>query len=249
VFKSQHKLAHISDAARLALLYKYGGFYSDFDTITVRSLYPISKYAAAMGYLWENKDSIGNGFLHFRLGHPLLLAAMNEFNNNYYPYAWGFNGPMLLKKLIKDYCKLDDLNLFKKLLKNVSYFELREKLDYLTELKEAYKNDSLELEEQTKTTSMKLIKETESEPCDVVIYPKEFIYPISWIKYNYRLLFMPDSNFNVSTFINTYSVHFYGKFTNKYKVKPNDYSLYDYFASYNCPNVYNSVKYSNKFLE
>jgi mannosyltransferase OCH1-like enzyme len=236
----------------LALLYKYGGFYSDFDTITVRNLYPISKYNAALGYLWENKDSIGNGFLHFKAGHPLLLAAMKELNEKYYPYAWGFNGPMLFKRLIKDYCKLDDLNFFEKLLKNVSYFEQSEKLNYLVKTREnpyIFKQNLSEIDNQISETKNKLAKESKNEPCDVVIYPREFIYPITWIKYNFRLLFIPDSSLNASTFINTYSVHFYGKLTTKYKVKPNDHSLYDYFASYNCPYVYSGVKYGDKLFE
>ena len=35
--RSEHKTTHLSDALRYALVYKQGGFYSDLDTVTIRS--------------------------------------------------------------------------------------------------------------------------------------------------------------------------------------------------------------------
>jgi mannosyltransferase OCH1-like enzyme len=50
-------LAHISDAVRLALMWKYGGFYSDLDTISLKDFSPLLKYSG-FGYLNENGPSL-----------------------------------------------------------------------------------------------------------------------------------------------------------------------------------------------
>ena len=46
VLKSQFKTAHLSDALRLALLWKHGGFYSDLDTVAIKSFYALVNYDA-----------------------------------------------------------------------------------------------------------------------------------------------------------------------------------------------------------
>jgi len=57
--QSSYKTVHLSDALRLALLYKYGGFYSDTDTITLKSFSDLMNYNG-FGYLDEKKPYIGN---------------------------------------------------------------------------------------------------------------------------------------------------------------------------------------------
>ncbi len=44
VKKSPYLLAHLADAFRLAILWKYGGVYSDIDTITLKSFIGIENY-------------------------------------------------------------------------------------------------------------------------------------------------------------------------------------------------------------
>ena len=103
VFKSAFMIAHISDAARLALLYKYGGFYSDLDTIAVKSFETLTKISGA-GYLSEDGPSLGNGFLHFTKEHAYLSYLMSEFQAEYNPHLWGVNGPSLLIKTLTSFC-------------------------------------------------------------------------------------------------------------------------------------------------
>lgn len=107
VFRSSFTSAHISDAARLAILFKYGGFYSDLDTIAMKSFEALS-YKSGAGYLNENGESLGNGFLHFTKGHSFLEFLMNEFQLKYNPAYWGGNGPTLLIDSMQTYCKFDD---------------------------------------------------------------------------------------------------------------------------------------------
>ncbi len=52
VLNSQHSIAHLSDILRLVLLWKYGGFYSDLDTITIKSVKDLLHYPG-MGYMYE----------------------------------------------------------------------------------------------------------------------------------------------------------------------------------------------------
>jgi hypothetical protein len=105
VFKSKYLLAHISDAARLALVWKYGGVYSDLDTITLKSFERLSK-RNGVGYIFENNaDSVGNGVLVFeKKQHEFVREVMDEFVRAYNPYVWGANGPSMILKAIKAYC-------------------------------------------------------------------------------------------------------------------------------------------------
>lgn len=87
VNKSNIATIHISDAARLAVVYKFGGFYSDLDTIAVRRWNNLLRFSA-VGYLRENLapkvfDSMGSGVLLFKAEHPFLKMAMIEFARKY----------------------------------------------------------------------------------------------------------------------------------------------------------------------
>jgi hypothetical protein len=82
LYKSNIVKIHLSDAGRLAILWKYGGFYSDLDTIAVRNWSPLLRFSGT-GYLWESRDSMGNGFLRFQAGHSFLYECMKEFNTSY----------------------------------------------------------------------------------------------------------------------------------------------------------------------
>lgn len=57
---SSYKVAHLSDAVRLAVLYKYGGFYSDTDTITLKSFTGLINYNG-FGILDEKSETLGLG--------------------------------------------------------------------------------------------------------------------------------------------------------------------------------------------
>jgi hypothetical protein len=58
VMTSPFKTAHLSDALRLALLWKYGGIYSDLDTIAVKNFMPLFNYSGA-GFLNGKEPSLG----------------------------------------------------------------------------------------------------------------------------------------------------------------------------------------------
>lgn len=198
---SEYSIHHIADSLRIALLYKYGGYYSDLDTITIRNIKPLIEQNG-VGLITEFMlPSIGNGILIFNKEHLLLKEAMSDMILNYDPTKWGFNGPLLFIRSIKKYCLLNDI----------------------------YEN--LKLDENRNRTTSK---------CDVNIFPESYFYPINWE--NASKLFRENALLDVRTFLNTYSVHFYGKFSDDFNVNFNENSIYEFFASLNCPYTYSLLK-------
>jgi hypothetical protein len=219
VFKSRFAIVHISDATRLALLLKHGGFYSDLDTIALKSFESLTKYNGA-GYLYENyQDSMGSGFLCFQANHSFLNYIMQKMVEKYNPDCWGCNGPTLLISSMKGYCKSDDI--FSELLMKPPSTN-RAKLDLWVEKK------------------MQALSK-----CDLTIFPERYFYPFTiWKLPGLPALFKLKSDVSMDMIADTFSVHFYGSATSKYKVKPGDGSFFDILAASNCPRVYEHVKSS-----
>lgn len=199
---SNFKTAHLSDALRLFILFKFGGIYSDLDAITIRNLESLSKYPG-LGTL-DDSGNLGNGFLNFEKGNIFLLVALKEFVKNYNPYYWSYNGPRVLAKVLLRYCKIGSH-------------------------KELIINETLLNDENRK-------QENATKTCNISLYPQNIIYPVSWIDKD--LLFQHNSSLNLTKFLNTYSIHFYGKLTYKYKIVKNENSIYEYFAKKHCPVSY-----------
>ena len=65
VKRTPFRTVHALNAGRYAIFfYKYGGFYSDLDTIAVKSF-----EKTGVGFLNETWNSLGNGFLYFTKHH------------------------------------------------------------------------------------------------------------------------------------------------------------------------------------
>ena len=62
--RSEHKTTHLSDALRYALVYKQGGFYSDLDTVTIRSIAITSLSSLSDLYLQVPGSPDQRGRLH-----------------------------------------------------------------------------------------------------------------------------------------------------------------------------------------
>ena len=217
VFTSEYMSAHISDAARIAFLYKHGGFYSDLDTISVKSFEALT-YASGAGYLDENEPSLGNGFLHFTKKNPYLEFLMTELQSKYAPSYWGANGPTLLIETLKTFCNHDNI------------FEL------------LMRENSAE-QPTTHINQSKATTQFNKHRCnDLTIYPEVFFYPYTYKNGGVDNLFRKNGTINVSKIIDSYSIHFYGSLSNKFHVGIHDFSMYEYLASQHCPVIYEHVK-------
>ena len=221
VFKSPYFFAHVSDAARLALIWKYGGFYSDLDTITLKDLSPLRKYSG-FGYLYENGPSLGNGFIHFRAQHPFIYEVMKKFVEKYTAFGWGENGPVLIINTIKSYCNIHNL-------------------DNLI-IKDESLNSYI-------TKNVTLMPISVTSECDFVLYPMNFFYPYSYKKGDFKLAFKQNSQLDLSRIINSYSIHFYGKLSSKLRVNLNDYSLYEFLAMTQCKRIYQEIGRELKYFD
>ncbi|XP_004712152.1 alpha-1,4-N-acetylglucosaminyltransferase [Echinops telfairi] len=91
-----------SDASRLAIIWKYGGIYMDTDVISIRPI-PEDNFLAAQG----SRDS-SNGVFGFLPHHPFLWACMENFVEHYNSDIWGNQGPLLMTRMLRVWCKLRD---------------------------------------------------------------------------------------------------------------------------------------------
>ena len=114
LLNGNHPIEHLSDGLRLALVYKFGGVYSDLDTITIKSFETFIDQSQS-GPCCSNAETlnpveINNAFLLFTKQHIVLEKFIKNFVDNYKPYEWGANGPSLIMRVLDKECniKLDD---------------------------------------------------------------------------------------------------------------------------------------------
>lgn len=94
----------ISDAMRLAILYKYGGTFLDLDMISIR---PVGD-DFNLGYENDEKEVVNGAVMQFSNHHSFLYLAMREFVRNYKD-DWGHQGPQLLTRLTAEYRKTNSI--------------------------------------------------------------------------------------------------------------------------------------------
>jgi hypothetical protein len=95
--------------------------------------------------------------------------------------------------------------------------------------------NGLALEPRNKTNNS-------DKKCDLTVFPQRFFYPYSYESPDLETMFNKNSSFSISRLADTFSVHFYGKLSSEYRVKPGDHSIYDFLASSHCQVVYEYVK-------
>ena len=165
---------------------------------------------------------------------------MEKFAQDYNPNIWGFNGPILLRQQISKYCQVD--NIYKSLLLKVNIIDssLSNSTINLVDNNIEKDNKSLDYITTNNRKSSEFIVTNSSSKCDLVVFPQNFFYPYN----NHQLDYLFDKNaqLNVSVFMDTYSVHFYGKVSSNYRIKIRKNSVYEYFASSNCELIYKNFK-------
>jgi hypothetical protein len=197
-----YREAHLGDALRLHLLHKYGGFYSDLDTITLKDLSVLKLNGAS--YIYERNGDLGiaNGMLRFKKNHPFLLQCLENFAKNYNGERWT-NGPQIIYEELLKYCNIKDKD------------------------------------------KKRLILNSKQNYCDVGLYPDYYFYPMTW--YNFDFFFKNASPSEIQRFKKSFSIHYFGAalyFEGKQIVlNRNDSSMFQYFASENCPLTLSKFTY------
>ncbi|WCJ26994.1 alpha 1 4-glycosyltransferase family protein [Euphorbia peplus] len=93
---------NLSNLARLALLYKYGGIYIDTDVIILKSFGNLSNVIGAQTVDMEtgNWSRLNNAVLIFEKKHPLIFKFIQEFSLTFNGNKWGHNGPYLVSRVV-----------------------------------------------------------------------------------------------------------------------------------------------------
>ncbi|XP_064409482.1 lactosylceramide 4-alpha-galactosyltransferase-like [Latimeria chalumnae] len=100
--KEKFLFSVLSDACRIALLYKYGGVYSDTDVIMTKNLMILTN---AMGL--ESDNFINGAILVFlQPKSEFLQLCIQDFVDNYKCDDWGNQGPDLVTRVLKQYCDI-----------------------------------------------------------------------------------------------------------------------------------------------
>ncbi|KAM4771189.1 uncharacterized protein WCC33_003026 [Rhinophrynus dorsalis] len=99
--KQEPHWVHVSsDGCRLASIWKYGGIYFDSDVISTRPV-PDKNFLAA-----ERSQTSSNGVFGLSPHHNFSWICMNNFVQNYKGAVWGFQGPILFTRVLKQLCNL-----------------------------------------------------------------------------------------------------------------------------------------------
>ena len=115
----QHVLPHFSDAIRMILIYRFGGWYSDLDVVFLRPLLdenkePLKNVVASDSLSYDLYDdpkyknnygeSVANGFFHNDKGHVFLENAIQLFATTFNPEVWGSSGPQVFLQAMEEVC-------------------------------------------------------------------------------------------------------------------------------------------------
>ncbi|KAF3451513.1 hypothetical protein FNV43_RR07608 [Rhamnella rubrinervis] len=93
---------NLSNLIRLALLYKFGGIYTDTDIIILKSFSKLRNVIGAQTVDYEtgNWSRLNNAVLIFDRNHPLLFKFIQEFALTFDGNKWGHNGPYLVSRVV-----------------------------------------------------------------------------------------------------------------------------------------------------
>ncbi|XP_018431938.1 PREDICTED: lactosylceramide 4-alpha-galactosyltransferase [Nanorana parkeri] len=94
----------LSDACRLAILWKAGGIYLDMDFIILKNLENITN---SMGM--QSLYTLNGAFLTFQPQHKFIELCMKDFVGKYNYWLYGHQGPQLLTRVFKKWCPIHRL--------------------------------------------------------------------------------------------------------------------------------------------
>ncbi|KAK4884084.1 hypothetical protein RN001_000355 [Aquatica leii] len=97
-----------SDISRLLILQKYGGIYLDLDVIVIK---PLEKLGFNYAGLQSNKY-VNNAVLSTKLdktGDLFTRMCLEELEKNFVGNKWEFTGPVVLTKILKRMCNVNEL--------------------------------------------------------------------------------------------------------------------------------------------
>ncbi|KFV52238.1 Lactosylceramide 4-alpha-galactosyltransferase, partial [Gavia stellata] len=102
--KEPYFLPVLSDACRIAIMWKFGGIYLDTDFIVLRNLKNLTN---ALGI--QSQGVLNGAFLSFKSNHEFMELCMKDFVENYNGWIWAHQGPGLLTRVFKKWCSISNI--------------------------------------------------------------------------------------------------------------------------------------------
>ncbi|XP_037786377.1 lactosylceramide 4-alpha-galactosyltransferase-like [Penaeus monodon] len=99
-------VSQLSDLLRVVLTWRFGGFYSDTDTVCIKDLSPLKNVVVTSH---KRRNHISNGVFHFKHHHEFLTMAMSTMIRMYNPKHWGSMGPNTFSSCVQRSCNLRNL--------------------------------------------------------------------------------------------------------------------------------------------
>ncbi|XP_069484329.1 lactosylceramide 4-alpha-galactosyltransferase [Ambystoma mexicanum] len=96
-----HRLPILSDACRIAILWKYGGIYLDTDFIVLKDLKNLTNSIGT-----QSTYVLNGAFLAFDREHIFMERSLQNFVKNYNAWIWGHQGPQLITRVFKKWCSV-----------------------------------------------------------------------------------------------------------------------------------------------
>ncbi|KFP30907.1 Lactosylceramide 4-alpha-galactosyltransferase, partial [Colius striatus] len=97
-------LAHLSDACRITIMWKFGGIYLDTDFIVLKNLKNLTN---ALGI--QSQNELNGAFLSFEPKHEFMELCLQDFADNYKGWIWAHQGPLLLTRVFKKWCSISEI--------------------------------------------------------------------------------------------------------------------------------------------
>ncbi|XP_050699124.1 lactosylceramide 4-alpha-galactosyltransferase-like [Eriocheir sinensis] len=93
----------LSNMVRLALVWRFGGFYTDFDTVCLRDVQGLSNVVGS-----QSSEIVNNAVFHFEHHHPFVQDNMEQQNKNFDGASFNVNGVNIMSEAAKTACNTSD---------------------------------------------------------------------------------------------------------------------------------------------
>ncbi|XP_053114379.1 lactosylceramide 4-alpha-galactosyltransferase isoform X2 [Hemicordylus capensis] len=94
----------LSDACRIAIMWKFGGIYLDTDFIVLKKLNNLTNMLGT-----QSTYLLNGAFLSFEPKHKFIELCMHDYVANYNRWIWGHQGPQLFTRNFKKWCSSQSL--------------------------------------------------------------------------------------------------------------------------------------------
>lgn len=105
IMKAKWPAVKLSDLIRVAILWRWGGFYTDTDTVCIKDVSPLRNI---ISFSNNKRNHISNGAFQFKHHHKFLELLMEVQTKRFKPASWASLGPEAVSTVAKKLCNITD---------------------------------------------------------------------------------------------------------------------------------------------